>query len=740
MDILTGSQVRAYQPWMPIEDGVDEARRAAVVASLSAMGEHYASGFLEEGGASLFRRAGLALLRAAERNPLPRWNGSTLYPATQRPSGEPEPTYVSSLWSGAAGDPPCFTYHHSYPLCFSPRCCGEKREKADPAGRYALDCLSGFMRTMPSAGGYTHCTVNHERVLREGLSGTEKRLRGLLAEDCPEEKRAFWESLLLTIEAARVFQRRLIEMLEGHEPGAGEEQDRRIRLIRALSRVPMEPPRDFFEAFVCVNFIYYFEGCDSPGRLDQYLLPFYEADRAALRIDDAEVVAILQDFWRSMNATTGWNVAIGGTKGPDGRSAVNPLTYLCIEAVKGMRRPNLALRIPGGAPDALWDKAFESLATGAGLPALYNNDLYVEALRDYRLGLSETDVHEISFGGCTETMIQGCSNVGSLAGNLHLLQVLERTIQRRLVSCGSFGEFLGRFEEDLADEIAVLCDHVRDHSEMKARFQPHLVRSLLVEDCVSAGREFAAGGARYNWEVVCLEGFANVVDSLYTIRRLVFEEDKIGARKMLDILAANFSGFDAVLAEIRRLPKYGQGVAEVDELARTVADFAFRRLHEQSGWRGGRFLGSCLMFVTYAWRGKPIGATPDGRLAGEPLADSFGAYQGRDSRGPTAMLSSITSFAHKMAPGTLVINMRVARELVSDPHLKPKLRALLKSYFDHGGMQIQINVVDQETLRDAIAHPERHGDLIVRIGGYSEYFNILGDDLKQTVLERCVHA
>jgi formate C-acetyltransferase len=426
-------------------------------------------------------------------------------------------------------------------------------------------------------------------------------------------------------------------------------------------------------------------------------------------------------------------VAIGG------KGQVNELTYVILESVKGLRRPNLALRVPEDADDRLWDAAFASLVTGNGIPALYNDSLYVKALRDYGLGISEADLRQISYGGCTETMIQGCSNVGSLADTLHMLISLEKVVYQWLDRARTFEEFFGHYLDELEAYIEQVCDTVNLSNEIKAKLYPQMIRTLLVDDCVDRGREFYRGGARYNWEVIGLEGFSNVVDSLYAIKTIIYERGEITGLRFQQILRSNFAGFEELLGMIRKLPKYGQGHGEVDRLAKDVSEYTFDRFQKRAAWRGGKFLPACLMFTTYADRGKLVGATPDGRLAQEPLGDSFGAYQGRDKKGPTALLNSVTSFAHVKAPGTLVVNARFGREMLAEPALRRKVQSLLEAYFARGGMQIQITVVDQKVLREAMEHPEGHENLIIRIGGFSVYFNDLSLELKQSILERSIH-
>jgi formate C-acetyltransferase len=186
--------------------------------------------------------------------------------------------------------------------------------------------------------------------------------------------------------------------------------------------------------------------------------------------------------------------------------------------------------------------------------------------------------------------------------------------------------------------------------------------------------------------------------------------------------------------------RYGNDDPDVDTLAADVARFVFGEFLQRKAWRGGKFLPSCIMFETYGHEGERVSATPDGRRAGEPIADSIGPHQGRDTNGPTAMLRSVTRLPLDLAVGTPVVNIRFSKAMFATAEHRQRVRELVQTYFKMGGMQLQVSVVDQEVLRDAIARPERHEDLIVRIGGYSTYFNRLSPELKQAVLERSVHG
>jgi formate C-acetyltransferase len=234
-------------------------------------------------------------------------------------------------------------------------------------------------------------------------------------------------------------------------------------------------------------------------------------------------------------------------------------------------------------------------------------------------------------------------------------------------------------------------------------------------------------------------GLANVADSLVALKELVFDGGGVSASAYWEALAANYEGHAVLRQRIARCPRYGNDDARADGMARRVAELVFSELRRYAPWRGGRFVPACLMFVTYVGAGMPVMATPDGRLAGQPIADSIGPVAGRDQGGPTALMRSVASIPQHLAPGTLVTNLRFAPAMFTREN-RPRLIELIRTYFCLGGLQLQITVVDQETLERAVADPEAYGDLIVRIGGYSEYWRNLDDALRRSVLERTEHV
>jgi len=697
-----------------------------VLETLNELGEFFAAGFMEQGDAPIVLRMAHGIRNHLERSDPPPYDGEPLYPTGQR-----------HLWNRGAAVWHCYVllrYHRDR--------CKQKRDAATTdEQRAALDALDQYWSAYPSAGGYTHSIPHFGRIAAEGLESYGTRIQaGLEAAQAAgdAERQSFYQAMAIVLKAVRDFHRRSISLLVSLRFDDSQKEANRQRLVDALKHVPFGPATSFYEAMAGTNFIFYLDGCDSVGRFDQDLWPAYAADLAEGRIDRATAVPLVRAFWQNIDTNNGWNVAIGGTR-EDGTDGSNELTLVAIEAARNIRRPNLALRLRRDTPDPVWDEALNTILTSAGLPALYCEENYAAALHEAHLNLRERDLHRFAFGGCTETMVSGLSNCGSLDHVMTIPAELETVLHQHLAESPDYDTFLGHFHDHLRRRVRQMTDEVSAWQRTKAEYHPQLIRSLLIDDCIENGREYNAGGARYCWSVVHVGGMANVIDSLAAVRELVFDKKELTAQELLDALKANFEGHELLRQRIERCPRFGNADPQADEFARELSAFVFGEFGRYAPWRGGRFLPSCLMFTTYANVGRPIGALPDGRLAGEPVADSAGAHQGRDVKGPTSLLNSVVCLDHCHAAGTLVVNIRLSKKMFDTAESRDKIKALIRSYFEMGGMQIQVNVVDQDVLRDAIAHPDRHRDLIIRVGGYSEYFVRLGEALQRSVLLRTEH-
>jgi formate C-acetyltransferase len=704
------------------------------------MREFFASGFFEMPNESPIRRWSRAVRRRFENRSLHEYKGNLLYPSGSASTGEED--HILS---------PSYSYTYGY----SEWALNDRISKCnDESERQTLESMREHMRDFESrlnairgphtvgGGGYTHSVPNYGRVIREGLNKHSKRIAKGLAhakKHQDTEKIDFYLGMQDVIKGIKVWHQNILNELRTAKFDDPDLEFNRTRLISAYEQVPFKPARSFFEAMIAYNFTYYLDDCDNPGRVDQELFPYYENDLKQGLTSHEEAVKLIRNLWENADINNGWSAGIGGTT-PKGEPAYNELTIACLESAHKIRRPNLQLHIRKDMPQEVWDSALDTIATGCGLPALYNEEVYISSLREAHLGIHEEDFGWHNGGGCTETMIHGRSNVGSLDAGINLPLIFIDTLRDHLSNAKSFEDFVSEYKNDVARVVNQIAHDVSRDQEAKARLRPQPMRSFLIDDCIDSGIEFNAGGARYNWSVINVAGLANVIDSLSAIKEVVFEKKEKTGIELWDILRNNFEGEEAFRKRLERCPRFGNDDPIADEIAKDIAGFVFGEFLRYAPWRGGKFLASCLMFVTYADAGLPVSATPDGRLSGSPLADSAGPVQGRDKKGPTAMLKSVASIPHHLAPGTLVINVRFIKSIFKSKEDRAELQNLIRTYFDMGGMQLQINVIDQEILRDAIAHPENYQDLIIRIGGYSEYFNRLTDVLKHTVLERTEHS
>lgn len=690
--------------------------------------EYFLAGFLSGTDLSIPERHASAIANYLRHCPLRPYQGELLYPAN------------GSIWNFAQ---PLTCWHHyvAMDIVINAAVAEEHlRQASTEDERLAWEKAARFCRNYPRGGGWTHSIINFGRLLAEGLDAYAERIQRNLAVATRADQQELYRALLVVVEAIDVYRERVAAYLAGLTFTDPAQEHNRQRLAAAYaSRLPFHPAQGFYEAMVATTFLYAIDGSDDLGRFDQFMWPYYREDIAAGKITRTEARELIATLWSYVDACDGWNTTLAGST-TAGQESSNDLTILCLEAAHGRRRPNLAIRLREDTPDEVWDAVIDTLATGSGLPALYSEENYLRAIDRAQLNLPDADARNYAFGGCTELMIHGCSNVGSLDGDFSVIKALDNCLPRLLPSCATFAELMSTFKQELRAGIAELTERINAYQETRAAFHPQLIRTLFIDDCIDRGKNYQNGGARYNWSIINIVGLSNTIDALAAVSKAVYKDGQFSTEELLAALHADFAGFEEIQRYLQQCPRFGNDDPTVDTLAHDLSDFIYREFKRYAPWRGGRYLCGTLMFTTYGWFGHPVGATPDGRQAGTPVADSAGPVQGRDRSGPTAMLRSVTALQQQDAPGTLVVNIRLARELFTTPAGRQQLKALIRSYFHLGGMQLQVNVVDQVVLRDAIAHPERHGDLIVRVGGYSEYFNALEEKVKIAMLERTEHC
>lgn len=521
-----------------------------------------------------------------------------------------------------------------------------------------------------------------------------------------------------------------------------------LRMAKAFETVPKKPAFDFTSAMCSFMLVFALDGSDSPGRFDQYMYPAY------LKTENKEeIVDLLDRLWEYFHNHRSWNLCISGSD-ENWNDETNELTYDILDMVrkKGYQTPNLTCRIHRNTPDKLWNAITDTLAIGTGLPALYNDDVVCTALE--KIGIPPKDSHDYCMNGCNQIDILGKSHMGLEDGEVVFAKCLEFALHNGVnamngekvsIETGDPGSFATyeRFERAFTDQLEYVtynsCASAITWQHLRGVFEPHPLRSCLIEGCLEKGRDYRNGGPLYNHGQILAEGIADTGDSLYAVKKLVYDEKKYTMSELIDALNANFEGYEQLLHDFKNCEKFGNDIEEVDKITARALNRFFAVLKRNNTYRGGIFTGGCSTFNRAANYGRRIAALPNGKLKGEPLlADSIAATPGRDTNGPTAQIKSVLKFSHTDACSGFVFQNKFEKKLFCSEKGKASFIALAKAYFAGGGQQYTVTVVSPEDLLDAKANPENHRNLIVRVGGYSDYFVNLDKALQDSVIERTI--
>ncbi len=560
----------------------------------------------------------------------------------------------------------------------------------------AYDIIREFHSRYYYPGYWNHSMLNYKRILAEGIDRYEERL---LAK--PESD--FRTALLDLIEGLRSYHRRALEAL----PSLGAPD----KLINALRTVPFSPATNAYEAVVALNFCLSLDGWDNVGRLDDILAPYHKGE---------DLRAELKCMFKSMQDNERWSITLG----PD----YNDITYQALEASEGLARPLIELRVVGGMPDELWALASKRVLQGGGQPAFYNEAAIQSRLLSRIPELTPEDAKEFAGGGCTETSFAGLTYSGGTDLNINVLKIFEDYMYQCLPTAASFEEFYEGFNSLLRRAQDEQMAEINRYWNERARtcFAP--IRTLFVDDCIDNEKGWFQGGARYTFSIHSDSGIPNTIDSLLAIRHLVYGQKKYTPDEFLSLLKAEDPTFRALL---RSCPAYGVGDPECDGLAHDLTARFYEHYLNGKLDLGIGFFPTAHQFTRHIENGLEVGPTPDGRTAKAPEADSLAPVNGKAVKGPTVMLKSASCFEQKDIYGMAVTNLSITRKY--SPEV---LRGLVEGYFALGGTQLQITATDRQTLLAAKADPESHRDLIVRVGGYSEYFHRLSPELKDAVIAR----
>ncbi len=537
--------------------------------------------------------------------------------------------------------------------------------------------------------------------------------------------------------------------------------------------VPANAPRNFHEAlqyywFVHLGVITEVNPWDSfnPGRLDQHLYPFYIKGIDEGTLTKERATELLQSFCIKFNnhpAPTKIGVTLkesntytdfalinlGGVK-TDGSDAVNELTYLILDVIEEMRivQPSSMVQLSNKNPDTYINRAMKIVKTGFGQPSIFNCEAIVQELT--RQGKSIEDARDGGASGCVETGAFGKESY-ILTGYFNLVKMLELTLNNgidpgtgeqvglKTGEARNFESFEGLMEAyrkqiEYFANIKIIGSNIIESIFSENLPVPFL--SIIIDDCIEKGKDYNSGGARYNTNYIQGVGMGTLTDSLTAIKYHVFDKKNITIDELLEALKADFRGYENLQHKlIYKTPKYGNDDDYADENAVKVFDYFYDAVNGRPTPRGGTYRINLLPTTSHVYFGSVTNATPDGRNKGLPISEGISPVQGADIKGPTAVIKSCAKLDHIRTGGTL-LNQKFNPQFFKDDEAMSKVSSLVRSYFRMNGHHIQFNVVNAETLREAQKHPEKYKDLIVRVAGYSDYFNDLTFELQEEIIKR----
>lgn len=637
--------------------------------------------------------------------------------------------------------------------------------------------------------GDAHCAVDYGRMMRVGLKDYERRAMEKLEKlDLTDyrniQKSYFYRAILITVQGVKHFAERYAELAE---QTAGREADpaRRAELLemsRILKKVPYEPAETFREAVQSLWLVHLILQIESNGhslsygRMDQYLNPYYEADLASGAISEEEACELMCNLWLktyTINKIRSWshtqfsagsplyqNVTVGG-QNADGTDAVNAMSYLILKSVAKchLTQPNLTVRYHRGLSDGFMKECVEVVRCGFGMPAFNDDEVIIPSFIEK--GVKPEDAYNYSAIGCVETAVPGkwgyrCTGMSFLNFPKALLIAMNDGVDpssgtRLCQGAGHFKDFTSfdqvldcwdRVIREMCRQCTIIdatCDMVLEQDTAD------ILCSALTDDCIERGLNMKEGGAVYDFISDLQVGIANLADSLAAIKKVVFEDRKVTPAELWEALQADFAGerHERIRRFLQEAPKYGNDDDYVDQLvvdAYNVYIDEMKKYHNTRYGRGpigGVYYAGTSSISANVPQGAGTLATPDGRKAGEALAEGCSPSHGADVNGPTAVFKSVSKLPTKEITGGVLLNQKVTPQMLEKEESRQKLILLLRTFFNRlHGYHVQFNVVSRDTLLDAQKHPENHRDLIVRVAGYSAFFNVLSKKTQDDIIER----
>jgi formate C-acetyltransferase len=627
-------------------------------------------------------------------------------------------------------------------------------------------------------------TVLDGKIYKKGMNDFKKDIEAALAgldfmnDPAAYDKQEELKAMAVSVDAIIAFARRHAEKareLAKGEKDAGRKKELE-RIAEVCDRVPAGAPRDFQEAlqaywFVHLGVITEYNTWDSfnPGRLDQHLWPFYRKGLADGTLTRESARELLQAFWVKFNNqpappkvgvtaeesgtyTDFALINVGGLK-EDGTDGVNELSFLILDVIEEMRilQPSSMVQISAKGPDSFLLRALKIVKTGFGQPSIFNTDAIIQEL--VRQGKSVVDARNGGASGCVESGAFG-KEAYILTGYFNLPKVFEITMNNGVdprtgkkigletgdpTAFKTFDELFEAFRKQIRHFVDIKVRGSNVIEKLYATYLPAPFLSVLVDDCVKKGKDYHAGGARYNTNYIQGVGVGTITDILSAIQHNVYDNGHFTMKELLEALKKNFAGHEALRQRVlNRTPKFGNDDEYADSLMKRVFEAYFEAVDGRPTPRGGSYRINLLPTTAHIYFGKMTGATADGRLAGDAVSEGVSPVQGADRKGPTAVVKSLGKMDHVRTGGTL-LNQKFTPQLLADDTGLAGVKDLVRSYFRLMGHHIQFNVVTADLLREAQAQPEKYRDLIVRVAGYSDYFVDCSTELQNEIIHRTEH-
>ncbi len=625
-----------------------------------------------------------------------------------------------------------------------------------------------------------HICPDVEKWLEVGPSGLKEACRQKLLTETDRAKKDFYIALILVLDGTITFIERY-EKLALDMAGKSEYSDvaEDLKLVAAnCRRLKDTPPETYHEALQSVWFLFVVMHMESnansfsPGRMDQYLYPYFEKEFSGGTLSLERALELTDAFYIKLNHivymrnkysaqyfagfTTGFNVALGGLL-PDGSDGTNLLSFIFLKAQEHVQlaQPNLSVRLHDGAPDDFVNESSRIISLGTGMPQVFNDESIIPALQ--RQGVADEHAKDYAIVGCVELTTPG-NNLGwSDAAMFNILKVLELTMNNGyclltgdllglqtgyLYDYGTYAELEEAFRKQLDYFIARMHESSMVVDRMHAEVLPSPFLSSVISDCIEKGMDVTAGGAHYNYSGIQVIQVANIADCLAALKVGVYEDRLVDANELLKALKDNYE-HDEPLRQmlINKIRKFGNDHSEIDELANHWITYIEQKIGALKNVRGGKYQVGLYTVSAHVPMGLNVGATPDGRKAREPLADGgMSPVYGRDLLGPTAVLKSVSRVNSLLGSNGTLLNMKFTPDFFKTDEDIAKFSSFLRTFVKLHINHIQFNVITEKDLLNAQKHPEKYQNLLVRVAGYTAYFTELAKDLQNEIIQRTTHG